>query len=243
MKRILSINIIILAFFSFFLASCKKEYGNLNNPTVEDFLQNASKDQLNNLVIGTVSGMRNNMGLYLDDVGVIGREIYRFSGAEPRYTTDLLGAGSATLGNNNFYITNPWSARYRAIKNCNTLIESASNSSAITAAEKSGYNGFAKTIKAYQLLLNLNLTDSNGIRVDVADPSKLGAVVDLNTGLSEIASLLDSAKADFSGATISFPLPGFDGFNDVAGFLQFNRALAARVAVYRQQWNDALTDL
>ena len=41
-----------------------------------------------------------------------------------------------------------------------------------------------------------------------------------------------------------FPLTdGFSGFNDAAGFTKFNRALAARVAVYRKQWNDALTDL
>ncbi|PWT75628.1 MAG: RagB/SusD family nutrient uptake outer membrane protein [Bacteroidetes bacterium] len=243
MKRTLDLYIIFLISLSFTFTACKKEYGNLNNPTVEDFLLNASRDQLNNLVIGTASGMRNNLGLYLDNVGVIGREIYRFSGAEPRYTTDLLGAGSSTLGNNNFYITNPWAARYRVVKNCNTLIESATGSSSISAAEKSGYIGFARTIKAYQLLLNLNLTDSNGIRVDVADPAKLGSIVDLNTALTDISNLLDSAKTDFAGATVSFPLPGFDGFNDAAGLLEFNRALAARVAIYRQQWSDALTDL
>ena len=43
---------------------------------------------------------------------------------------------------------------------------------------KKAYTGFAKTIKAYQLLMNLNLTDSNGIRVDVADPDNLGPIVD-----------------------------------------------------------------
>jgi hypothetical protein len=45
------------------------------------------------------------------------------------------------------------------------------------------------------------------------------------------------------GATIDFPMPGFDGLDDAAGFAKVNRALAARVAVYREQWGDALTDL
>ena len=47
-----------------------------------------------------------------------------------------------------------------------------------------------------------------------------------------------------ASASVIFPLsPGFAGFNDAAGLTKFNRALAARVAVYRQHWDDALTDL
>ncbi|HLA52122.1 MAG TPA: hypothetical protein VK618_02380, partial [Flavitalea sp.] len=148
------------------LTSCKKDFGNLNNPTVEDFLENASKDQLNNLVSGTESAMRNNLGLYLDDVGVVGREIYRFSGADPRYTTDLLGASDAQLNNTGFYITNTWSSKYRVVKNCNLLIQAANNSTFVTENEKKGYIGFAKTLKAYQLLLVLNLTGTNGVKID-----------------------------------------------------------------------------
>ena len=122
MKKVFKIYTVFLVAITVSLYSCKKDYGNLNNPTVEAFLNNATRDQLNNLVSGTESGMRNTLGLYLDDIGVIGREMYRFSGAEPRFTTDLLGANESTLGNNNFYITNPWASRYRVVKNCNTLI-------------------------------------------------------------------------------------------------------------------------
>ena len=227
-----------------FLSSCKKDIGNLNSPTIEDLSQNASKDQLGNLVTGAEAGMRNNLGIYLDVVGMIGRDMYRFSGADPRYVQDLLGAGSAVLNNNTFYLTNPWNSRYRVVKNCNVLIQAANNSSLITAAEKKGFLGFAKTIKAYQLLLNLNLTYSNGIRIDVDNPDNLGPVVGYAQSLTAIAGLLDEAKADLNGAAIAFPLSsGFTGFSDAAGLTKFNRALAARVAVYRQQWNAALTAL
>ena len=243
MQRNITIHAFLLLGMILFFTSCKKDYGNLNNGTVEDFLKNATQSELNNLVNGTESGMRNVLNLYLDDVGTIGRESYHFATSEPRYVTDLLGASNGSLSGSNFYIANPWAARYRVVKNCNVLIQAATNSTLITDAQKSGYKGFARTIKAYQLLLNLNLTDSNGIRIDVTDPDHLGPFVSYDEGLDAIASLLDSAKTDFSSASISFSLPGFDGLNDAAGLTKFNRALAARVNVYRKDWQAALTAL
>jgi len=225
------------------VSSCKKDFGNLNNATVQDFAANATEGELNNLASGTESGMRTNLALYLDDVGTIGRELYHFSISEPRYVTDLLGANAATLSNSNFYITNPWASRYQVIKNCNVLIQAATNSKSITAAQRSGYLGFARTIKAYQLLLLLNLTDSNGVRIDVADPDHLGPLVQPADALAAISALLDSAKSDLGGATVAFTLAGFGGFSDAPGLLKVNRALAARVDVYRQNWSAALTDL
>lgn len=227
-----------------FLPSCKKEYGNLNSPTVEDYLVNASKDQLNGLVTGALSGMRLQQGTYLDVVGVVGREIYRFSGADPRFVTELLGQGTLTLNNTSFYITNPWAARYRVIKNCNVLIQAATNSTLVTNEEKKGYTGFAKTLKAYELLMNLNLTYTNGIRVEVADPNNLGPVLNYDQSIAAIGTLLDEGRTELTGADIAFPLtPGFAGFDDAAGLIKFNRALSARVNLYRKQWSAALTDL
>ena len=184
------------------------------------------------------------MGLYLDDVGSIGRENYRFSASEPRYVTDLLGADNSVLSNSNFYITNTWASRYRVVKNCNILIQAAANSTLISPEEKAGYIGFAQTIIAYQLLLNLNLTDSNGIRLDVSNPAALGPIVPLVPALAGIQDLLDSGKTALQSATIAFPLSnGFAGFSDAAGLIQFNRALSARVQVYRSNWNEALAAL
>ncbi len=243
MKKI--INKQILAFITCItmFASCKKDYGNLNGPTVEAYQTNATVAELNNLVSGTESGMRTSINFYLDDVGTIGREMYHFSNSEPRYVTDLLGASNATLSGSNFYITTPWASRYRVVKNCNTLIGAATNTTLATNAQKKAYTGFAKTIEAYQLLMNLNLTDSNGIRVDVADPDKLGPIVDYNTALTAISSLLDEGKSDLTGGDVAFPLAGFSGFNDAPGLIKFNRALAARVDVYEKKWSDALTAL
>ena len=241
-KNIKIQSILFFALILFFTA-CKKDYGNLNNATLEDILNNASPGELNNLVSGTESGMRNNLNFYLDDVSIIGREGYRFSGSEPRYVLDLLGANSSTLSGSNFYIAFPWAARYKVVKNCNILVQAVANSNQITDAQKKGYAGFAKTIKAYQLLLNLNLTDSNGIRVDVADPDNLGPLLSYDASLEAISSLLDEAKTDLSGAEVIFPLAGFGAFSDAEGLTKFNRALAARVDIYEKKWSDALTAL
>lgn len=239
----------IITIFSilFILSGCKKlEEADLNAPSLSA-LENATLADLNSVVVGTESGMRDNYYFLIDDAGLIGREFYRYSSADPRYTQDLLSNGSL-IDNNTFYITNPWTARYRDIKNCNILIDAANSSTFATPGQKSGYIGFAKTIKAYELLLNLNLTYDaiKCIRINVEDPENLGPFVGKDEGLSAISTLLDEAKAELttSGVEFAFSLShGFSEFADPAGFLKFNRALAARVAVYRQQWNQALADL
>ncbi|MFD2245869.1 RagB/SusD family nutrient uptake outer membrane protein [Pontibacter ruber] len=229
------------------LPACEiDEFDDPNNPTIKT--DDATIADLNNLVVGTEAGMRNIIGTYYDNVGVIGREHYRFSGADPRFTSDLLGAGNAVLDNNTFYTTNPWSARYRVVQNTNILIEATNNANPELVSEelKQGYLGFAKTIQAHELLMNLNMMNENGIRLDVADFNNLGPIVDREASLAAIAGLLEEAKGhlEAAGATFAFTLSGgFAGFNTPATFLQFNRALAARVAVYRNQFAEALTFL
>src|ERR1700722_11495922 len=213
-----------LAGLTLALGACKKDFGDLNNATVQAFTANATEGELNNLVSGTESGLRTNLALYLDDCAIIGRELYHFSPSEPRYVTDLLGASGATLSNSNFYITNPWASRYQVVKNCNVLIASATNSKTITAAQMAGYIGFAQTIKAYQLLLCLNLTDTGGIRVNVADAANLGPFVGYTTGLAAITSLLDSGATQLANASAAFTLAGFGNYSDAPGLLKFNRA-------------------
>ena len=214
-----------------------------NNPTVESVLVNATVDDLNNIVVGTEAGMRTFLGTYYDNVGVIGREHYRFSSADPRFTSDLLGAGSATLDNNTFYTTNPWAGRYRVVKDANILIASANNTTLISEEQRQAYFAFAKTIKAHQLLLNLTMMYDTGIRINVEDPDNLGPFVEREAALDSIALLLDEAVVHIAAAGEEFPFSlseGFAGFDDPEGFLQFNRALAARVAVYREEFEEAL---
>src|SRR5437016_3694883 len=107
----MAIGIFAILLFSS-LGGCKKfEDVNLNSPSLSS-LSNAAIADLNGVVTGTESGMRDNYYFFIDDAGMIGREFYRYSSADPRYTQDLLGGGTSVLDNNTFYITNPWIARY-----------------------------------------------------------------------------------------------------------------------------------
>jgi len=197
---------------------------------------------LDNLVATIESGMRCDMDIYIDVVSVVGRESYRFSEKEAAYTSDLLGSGTSVLKSNAFYIVRPWESRYWVARRAGELQEKAADAAAIPEPEKRGFIAFARTTMAYQLLLNLNLSDTNGLRDDVSGAGQ--PIEEKNEALSHIAGLLDDASGDLSTASFSFSLSsGFEGFTTPAGFLKFNRALAARVAAYRQLWPEALAFL
>jgi len=223
------------------------ERGDPNQPSLEGTIQNPTRDKIANVATGIEAGMRTDINLYLTDVGVIGREYIRFSGSEPRFTSDLLGGGNSVLDNNTFYITRPWAERYRVVRNANVLIEALGNAGPgiLSDAEKNAARGFAKTLMGYQLLLNANLTFRNGIRVDVAGDEP-GPVVGYSEALQAIADTLDDANQALQGASDEFPFsptPGFEGFRTPETFRTFNRALAARVAVYQQDYERALSVL
>ncbi len=218
-----------------------------NNPSLDGIQSNATKSELQNLASGIESLMRTDVATYMDNVSIIGREYYRFSSSDPRFTSDLLGKGSAVLDNNTFYLTNTWTTRYRVVRITNTLLETIKNTKAdISTQEKNAANGFAKTIQAYQLLLNLNLLYNNGIRVDVKDPDNLGPFLSYTVSLEQIQAILDNAANELSNGGTNFPFAlslGFVGFDTPSNFRKFNKALAARVAVYRSRFSDALNYL
>ncbi len=210
------------------------DIANPNAPIVEDAT-------IQSLVTGTEAGMRLEMGIYLRVVGVIGREVYYFEPADPRYTGELL---FGTIDPGGFLLNRPWSARYRTIANCNFLLDKAQ---ALSGEARAGVEGFAKTVIAYQLLLNLNYLDDNGIKLDFTGDLDAGFASKAEA-FAAIESLLDEAHASLGSAGSAFPFQltaGFadGGFDTPAGFAKFNRAIRARVAVYQGKYNDALTAL
>lgn len=246
MKIILKF-VIVLLLGTQFTACEVEEFSDLNGPEVEALVENLTRGDLQDMVGGVFYSMRVGLGTYHDDVGVIGREFYRFSSSDPRLTADLLGRENAVLDNNTFYITTPWAARYRSVKNINVILQALENSTAdFSSQEISATKGFLKTIKAYELLLNLNLTDENGIRIDVEDPDNLGGFVSKTEALSEIRSLLEEASADLSSGGDSFPFmftAGFSEFNTPSQFLEVNKGISARVAAYQGDYPAVLNFL
>ena len=213
-----------------------------NRPSLAGVQNGASENQLNNLVVGVESAMRNNVAIQTTASGTLGRELYLFD-ADPRNTGDLLGANGSQLDNNSFYTTAPWRGRYLAIKNANILLEAVENTDAVTDAEKNGYRGFAKTVIAYELIQILK--SYNRARIDVSDPNNLGPILEFDAAMDQVRALLDEAQSDLNsaGTSFAFPLAGFDGFNTPSGFAEFNRAVAAMAAVYDGDGSAALTAL
>lgn len=200
-----------------------------DGPSLEGVLTNASVLQLNNMVVGVESTMRNSLGIQTTASGTMARELYLFD-ADPRNTANILGKNGSTLENSDFYSTAAWAGRYRAIKNANILIQSAANTAAITPSEAAGYTGFAQTVIAFELI---EVLKSYGqARVDVADDLNLGPILDFPAAIAEVRTLLDLAQTNLNGSTFAFDLAGFDGFDSPGGMISFNRATAAVAALY-----------
>ncbi len=223
-----------------------------NGPSLDGILLDATQSQIANLAVGTEAQARVDLNIYFNDVSVIGREYWRFSSADPRLTGDLLGKSTSILDNNSFYTTRPWAARYAAVRNACTMLQALDVTTAdLSDAEKAAARGFANTWIAYELLMNSNLTHENGIRIDVCPLDQVAPFV---TGrravLDRLAQMLDDADGllgQNAGGDFFFPTSiNVDGATDDSGiddFRQFNRAIAARIDAYRQDWQGVLDAL
>lgn len=221
--------------FAFMLfSSCElDEIENPNAPTVTSFADGASAGDIQLLATGLEAVMRNDLEFHYDTVSILGREYYDLSGVDPRFTGEII---KGPLDNNGFLTTRAYAAWYKVVKSANILIEAVENSAAgFSDAEKNNYYGYAKTLKAYALLMVANRQYDNGIRLDVADPDNLGPNVGYDEALAGIMNLLDEANNHLSNGTSDFVnlSSGFDGFDTAETFSEFNRALAARVALYQ----------
>lgn len=217
-----------------------------NNPSLASVTNNATKAEIQSLVTGLEARNRDYFGNATQMFGVFGREVYAYFGSDPRFAADWLGVNITEtypdfFGSGGTYV-NP----YLGVKQANTLIKSANNTSALSTTEASAVSGFAKTIKAYQLLWPLNQQYQNGIRLDVEEPLNPGPILSYAESLSGIRAICDQGFTELSagGTTLPFSLSsGFSGFNTPAGLAKVNRAIAARLALYAGDWQGALTAL
>jgi len=208
-----------------FWAGCEDlDFSDPNRPTPD-------VATIQSLVTGAEAGMRVDIGVYLRDLLVVGREAYYLEPADPRYTGELM---KGPIDPGGFLGNRPWNANYKIIQNCLNLAESGDD----------GASGVGKTLHAYALMRVLSLTDENGAQLDY-DGNK-SAIETKAEVLDEIESLLDDGNTDLSSAGTSFSFSlstGFDGFDTPSTFAEFNRALRARVAVQQSDYSTALTAL
>lgn len=220
-----------------------------NNPSLEELETNPTRAGVAAAATGLIVGARDEIddrNGYISLLGIIGRESYNFDGADPRFVTEMLegtlNASSPAFGGN------LWSERYRNIRTGTIVLRALDRVSGFSDAEIRATAGFVKTMQAHELLLVVNTRDANGTVVDfdrepTAEPAPL---VGRAAALDRVAALLDEARTDLEAGGGSFPFPlssGFDGFDTPSTFVQFNRALKARVDVYRGNFTGALTAL
>ncbi len=231
-----------------------------NNSGLEELINNPSRTSIGSAATGLLITGRDEFddrNGYVSLLGILGRESYNFDGSDPRFITEMLegdlNPSSPAFGGN------LWGERYSNIRTGAIIIDALDvlatdpTSSdltplSMTAEEKAATSGYVKTIQAFELLIVINTHDANGAVIDVpsdptADP---GPIVSKAEVFARIEQLLDDAAADLDNAGSSFPFvlsSGFSGFDTPQTFRGFNRALAARVDVYTDDFMGALTNL
>ena len=229
------------------LTSCEvREVFDPNNPSLGSVTTNANKSQLQVLVTGLEGRNRDYLGNVVQMFGSFGREVWPYFGSDPRFVNDWLGIGRTETYPDFFGAAGTYTTPYQAVKQANVLIKAATNSSFVNEQETKGLTGFAKTIKGFQLIWPLMQQWDNGIRIDVDDPLNPGPVLPRAQALAAIRQIIEEGANDLkaAGSTFSFNLTsGFDGFNTPADMLKVNRAIAARLALYAEDWQGALTAL
>ena len=135
-----------------------------------------------------------------------------------------------------------------SIRQANLLLAVLPTASELTPAEQSASSGYAKTIKAlnYLLILVTHTQDSIPIVTDTSITAPPAPFVTNAAAYDHVIALLDEARTELLAGGAAFPFalpPGFAGFNTPATFVQFNRGLRARVAVYRNDFAGALAAL
>jgi hypothetical protein len=233
-----------------FTSACKDlVVPDYNNTSLDDLSNNPTPTKVQQASQGLLVGSRVGIGEqngYISLLGIVGRESYNFDPADPRFITEMLigplDGGSPAFGGNLF------AAPYRNIRNANILLGAVDKVVGMSAEQKSAVLGFAKTIQALDYLNVINTRDDLGAPLDVnIGPTAAPApIVAKAAVLTYISTLLDEGQTALNAGGTAFPFsvsPGFSGFATPADFVEFNRALKARVEVYRDNHSAALTAL
>ena len=221
------------------LVGCESlDVPDFNNGDLEELQRNPTPGAVITAAQGLMFGMRQdiaNRNDYIALTGIIGREGYNFDAADPRFVTEMLGGpldpGSPAFGGN------LWVNPYANIRTANVVLNALEIVTGLSDEEKAGLRGFARTIQAHDFLIIINTRDDLGAPIDVdREPGgDLAPVATKAEVLAHIGTLLDDAADDLTGGEFpdAFSLTsGFAGFDTPAGFLEVNRGLRARVAVY-----------
>src|SRR3954463_9948813 len=230
---------VALTLLVFGAGACNYDIQNPNSPSVIG--ENPPPSVVEAAARGILIATRADVADWALDGAIFGREAYRIDPADPRFVQEMmqgpLDPGSRAFGGDH------WLEPYSAIRSANDLLAVIGTASALTPEQQSAVSGFAHTLQAYNFTIILDSHNQDQIPIDVGrDAGAPPAPFVTNAAAwDHVIALLDQAATELVGTTFPFALPpGFTGFNPPATFLQFNRGLRARVAVYRGDFAGAL---
>jgi starch-binding outer membrane protein, SusD/RagB family len=219
--------------------ACDFKITDPNNPL--PIGNNPSLAQIQAAAAGILVAARSDAADWNLDAGIIGREAYRFDGSDPRFISELLEGpldpGGGAFGGDH------WSEEYATIRTINDLLNVIGTATALSAAEQNATRGFAETFEAYSYLMVLMGHAEDSIPVDVNRPvtDPPAPFVTNDSAYHFVSNLLDTADVHLAAGGTAFPFDVGAGFKDAtrgdfstpALFRRVNRALKARVEVYR----------
>lgn len=221
-----------------FVAGCSADplsIPNPNSPTLSGAGSDTAALQIQ--ATGITRQLRGGLTGYITATARFGREGYIYSPNEGRNTSHYLTGlpGENRLDPSGF-ATGVWAGNYGNLRDLYNFRRLVGNLTNLTPQQVSSSLGFARTIEALELLYVISTRDSLGLVVDVNPvPTDLAPFVSRDSAYRYIIGTLDQADADLAagGTAFRFNLhSGFGNFRTVAGFRQFNRAIAARARVY-----------
>lgn len=236
---------IVLAAAALVAGGCKDNpvANPIDAPTVDQLSGPLSKPTLQFVGTGALAQDRlaANVFAYATEAGIFARDVYRIDASEPRFVQETLG-GNPDPGS--FAGGGAWTNYYVAIRSENTIIQALANVAAnqFSTSEITATRGFLRTMKAIEYWRVIEMHDTVGATIQTDDASAVTPIRCKTAVLAYIASLLDSANADFTAAgastVIPFALPsGFTVFGRdysvVSNLVLFNRAWKGKVDFYR----------
>ena len=225
-------------------AGCNSLEGpELDDPSVEQFLETSSRSEIAAVAIGLIASQFEMNSSLLLHLGIFGREGYNLSPAEPRTVTERLI--DPLTPSNTFFLF--WPREYKQLANAFLLLESIDASTELTEAEKEATRGFTKTFMAAAYFQVMLTHTPLPIPVDVdRDPTEVAPLEPEEDVYRHIFQLFDEAEGHLMSGASAFPFdlpPGFSAFETPEAFARLNRALEVRALKYRGRWADALATL
>jgi hypothetical protein len=199
---------------------------NYNNPTPEGL----AGDPVGGVQLaanGLVFQLRAQITGFISGAGIMGRESFNYTPTEGRNTTCWLQKMDYACGGGSAF----WNGFYTESRNVYTFLNTVEATAGLTAAQKDGARGFAKTLEAYSLAFVAERGKYGGPTDVAPDPQTLTPFVTRDSMYNYVIGRLDQAKTHLAAAGSAFAFTlnsGFSGFDTPATFLQYNRALAAR---------------